>query len=269
MGSRNHRVQQCVMSAVMAAIYGTRAFADASGEAASENENQLQEVTVTATRHAVSAVDLPISISAVSGDSLDAAGIEDISGLAHSMAGINFTDKGPFSAVAGADLVIRGLNSEATSGNPAGASPVPPPVATYVDDTPLFVNLRLQDLDHVEVLRGPQGTLYGSGSLGGTIRFVQNAPDPSGFDAKAEVGVSKTDHTHAVNDEVSGMINLPISDTLAVRLNAGFTDQAGWVNQPNLFVLGAGGVPVPQNPDNVLSPPKTYAEDGVNSYGYR
>ena len=75
---------------------------------------------------------------------------------------------------------------------PAGksplATPIVPPVATYVDDTPLFVNLRLQDLDHVEILRGPQGTLYGSGSLGGTIRFVQNAPDPGGFDAKVETG---------------------------------------------------------------------------------
>ena len=144
-----------------------------------------------------------------------------------------------------------------------------PPVATYVDETPLFVNLRLQDLDHVEILRGPQGTLYGSGSLGGTVRFVQNAPDPSGFDAKAEVGASKTDHTHAVNDDFSGMLNLPVTDTFAVRLNASFTDQAGFINQPNLFVLGANGVPVPQVPGNLLSPPKEYGEDGVNSYGYR
>ncbi len=71
-----------------------------------------------------------------------------------------------------------------------------PPVATYVDDTPLFVNLRLQDLDHVEILRGPQGTLYGSGSLGGTIRFVQNAPDPAAFDAKVE-DRTQQDRAHA------------------------------------------------------------------------
>src|ERR1700724_2861665 len=214
-------------AAVLSALYGEAATAV---PAASE-DNALQEVVVTATRREVSAQDLPISITAVTGASLEQAGISDISGLAHSMAGVNVTDKGPFGGVNGSTLIIRGLNSEATSGQLALATPVVPPVATYVDDTPLFVNLRLQDLDHVEILRGPQGTLYGSGSLGGTIRFVQNAPDPKGFDAKAEAGMSKTAHTHSVNDDVNGMLNLPLSDTLAVRLNASWTDEAGFINQ--------------------------------------
>ena len=198
-------------AAVLSALYGEAATAV---PAASE-DNALQEVVVTATRREVSAQDLPISITAVTGASLEEAGINDISGLAHSMAGVNVTDKGPFGGVNGATLIIRGLNSEATGGQVALATPIVPPVATYVDDTALFVNLRLADLDHVEILRGPQGTLYGSGSLGGTIRFVQNAPDPSAFDAKLEAGASKTQHTHAMNEDVSGMLNLPISETLA------------------------------------------------------
>jgi iron complex outermembrane receptor protein len=255
-------------AAVMTALYGARAFGiDA---AAATDDNALQEVVVTASRRAVSAQDLPISITAVSGAALDQAGIQDIAGLAHSMAGVNFTDKGPFGGVNGSTLIIRGLNSEATAGQLALASPVVPPVATYVDETPLFVNLRLQDLDHVEILRGPQGTLYGSGSLGGTIRFVQNAPDPSGFDAKVETGLSKTAHTHSVNDDVSGMLNLPVTETFAVRLNASYTDDAGFINQPNLYVLNSAGAPVAANPASPLtSPPLKYAEDGVNSYEYR
>lgn len=200
-------------AAVLTALYGESTLA----APAPLDETALQEVVVTATRRAVSAQDLPISITAVSGESLDQAGINDISRLAHSMAGVNFTDKGPFGGVNGATLIIRGLNSEATGGQVALATPIVPPVATYVDDTALFVNLRLQDLDHVEILRGPQGTLYGSGSLGGTIRFVQNAPDPQEFDAKVEAGMSKTDHTHAINEDISAMVNLPLSDTLAVR----------------------------------------------------
>jgi outer membrane receptor protein involved in Fe transport len=144
-----------------------------------------------------------------------------------------------------------------------------PPVATYVDDTALFVNLRLQDLDHVEILRGPQGTLYGSGSLGGTIRFVQNAPDPTAFDAKIETGLSKTAHTHAMNEDVSAMVNLPITDSLAVRLNASWTDEAGFINQPNLYVLNAAGEPVSSQPGNLMAAPETYSKDGTNSYGYR
>ena len=125
------------------------------------DENALQEVIVTATRREASAQDLPMSITAVTGASLEQAGIEDVGALARSMAGVDFTDKGPFSGIAGANLIIRGLNSDATGWLPGEATPIVPAVATYVDDTPLFVNLRLDDLDRVEVLRGPQGTLYG------------------------------------------------------------------------------------------------------------
>ena len=137
------------------------------------------------------------------------------------------------------------------------------------DDTPLFVNLRLQDLDRVEVLRGPQGTLYGSGSLGGTIRFVQNASDPLAIDAKVEAGLSSTAHTHALNEDVNAMLNLPLSETFAFRLNAGYTGEAGFINQPNLYALNSAGVPLAAQPDNLLSPPETYSKNGTNAYLYR
>ncbi len=210
-----------------------------------------------------------MSITAITGDALDEAGIQDIGELARSIAGVAFTDKGPFSGVAGANLIIRGLNSEATGWLPAGASPVVPPVATYVDDTPLFVNLRLQDLDRVEILRGPQGTLYGSGSLGGTIRFVQNAPDPTGFDANAQVGMSATQHTATPNKDVSGMLNVPLSQTLAIRVNAGYTYEAGFINQPNLYLLDSSGVPVSTQSGDLFSPPAIYSKEHTNDYEYR
>ena len=261
-----------VTAAVLAALYGAPVHADDE-----ENNGGLEEVTVSATRRVATAQDIPVSITAVTGATLEKAGIEDIAGLAHSMAGVNFTDKGPFGGVNGSTLIIRGLNSEATAGQLALATPVIPPVATYVDDTPLFVNLRLQDLDHVEILRGPQGTLYGSGSLGGTIRFVQNAPDPSGFDAKAEAGLSKTAHTHALNEDINGMLNIPVTDTFAFRLNAGWTDDAGFINQPNLYVLDSSGVPVSSQPLTAANPaglnpaiaPAIWSKDGVNTYEYR
>src|SRR5713226_537140 len=270
---------------VLTALYGAPAGtapapspSPAPAPAPAPNEDTaLMEVVVTASRRAVSAQDLPISITAVSGAALEQKGIEDIAGLAHSMAGVNYTDRGPCGGVNGSTLIMRGLNSESTAFQEGLATSVVPPVATYVDDTPLFFNMRLEDLDRVEVLRGPQGTLYGSGSLGGTIRFVLNAPDPSGFDAKGEVGLSKTAHTHTTNEDVSGMINLPLSDTFAVRINAGASDDAGFINQTNLYVLGSSGVPVlsqPTTPSNPvgLNPqiaPKTYSQEGVNSYQYR
>jgi iron complex outermembrane recepter protein len=260
--ARQHRQLKSittVTAAVLAALYG---------EASIANDDALEEVVVTASRRAVSAQDLPISITAVTGKALEQAGIDDIAGLAHTMAGVNFTDKGPFGGVSGSTLIIRGLNSEPTGGQIALASPIVPPVATYVDDTALFVNLRLQDLDRVEILRGPQGTLYGSGSLGGTIRFVQNAPDPAGFDARAEAGLSKTDHTHALNEDFSAMLNVPLSETFAVRMNASWTEDAGFINQPLLYVLDSSGAPVPSEPGNPFSPPQIYSKDGTNEYHY-
>jgi iron complex outermembrane receptor protein len=264
-----------VTAAVFTALYGARAAAAPAPAPVPNDDSALQEVVVTASRRAVSAQDLPISITAVSGEMLAQAGIQDMAGLAHSMAGVNYTDRGPFGGVNGSTLIMRGLNSESLAFQEGLATSVVPPVATYVDDTALFFNMRLQDLDRVEVLRGPQGTLYGSGSLGGTIRFVLNAPDPSGFDAKAEAGLSKTAHTHTTNEDLNGMINLPLSDTLALRINAGASDDAGFINQTNLYVLDSSGVPelsqptTPGNPVGLQIAPKTYAQDGVNSYQYR
>jgi outer membrane receptor protein involved in Fe transport len=245
---------------VLAVLYGAVSVAD---------DNTLQEVIVTATRRSESAQDIPASITAITGKTLDQEGISDTADLARSLAGINVTDKGPFGGVNGSTLIIRGLNSDSTSGEFVQSSPIVPPVATYVDDTPLFFNLRLQDLDRVEILRGPQGTLYGSGSLGGTIRYVQNAPDPSAFDARVEAGLSDTAHTSALNYNVNGMLNLPLSDTLALRLNAGYTDEAGFINQPNLYALNSAGEPIAAQPGNLLSPPETYSKDGTNAYHYR
>jgi iron complex outermembrane receptor protein len=276
-GSHPTRTLPSLTAAVLTALYGVRAGAAPAPVPAANEDSGLQEVVVTASRRAASAQDLPISITAVSGDSLDKAGIQDVAGLAHSMAGVNYTDRGPFGGVNGSTLIMRGLNSESLAFQEGLATSVVPPVATYVDDTPLFFNMRLQDLDRVEVLRGPQGTLYGSGSLGGTIRFVMNAPDPSGFDAKAEAGVSKTQHTHTTNEDLNGMINLPLAETLALRINAGASDDAGFVNQTNLYALDSNGVPEFSQPPGAGNPvglnpqiaPKTYAQDGVNSYQYR
>jgi outer membrane receptor protein involved in Fe transport len=264
--------------AVLTALYGSTAWsADAltdatattSATATANEADTLQEVTVTATRREASAQDLPMSITAVSGYQLESEGIEDVASLARSMAGINYTDKGPFGDVNGSTLIIRGLNSEATAGQQALATSIVPPVATYVDDTPLYVNLRLDDLDHVEILRGPQGTLYGSGSLGGTIRYVQNAPDPEAFDAKFSLGGSDTDHTYRANADISGMINVPLSSTLAIRANASYTNDAGFINQPHLYALDASGAPIAQNPADLFSPAVTGSGKGTNGYTYR
>jgi outer membrane receptor protein involved in Fe transport len=248
-----------VTAGVLVALYGAPAFAD---------EGALQEVIVTATRRSESAQNIPASLTAITGAALEQAGITDKVDLARSLAGINVTDKGAFGGVNGSSLIIRGLNSDSTSGEFIQSSPIVQPVAIYVDDTPLFFNLRIEDLDRVEILRGPQGTLYGSGSLGGTIRYVQNPPDPRAFDARAEAGFSGTAHTHALNYDASGVLNVPLSDTFALRLNAAYTRDAGFIDQPGLYALSSAREPVAVQPGNLLSLPQTYAQDGANAYRY-
>ena len=278
----NRRSVTTVATAVLAVLYGASAAAESpasatnstvaavasSGDGGSGTDQALPEVVVTANRREESAQNVPLSITAVTSDQLEQGGIQDIADLSRTLSGVSYTDKGPFSGVNGANLVIRGLNSETTAGLPAAASPVVPPVSTYVDDTPLFVSLRFQDLDRVEVLKGPQGTLYGSGSLGGTIKFIEHAPDPSGLDAKLEASLSDTQHTGAPNEDVNGMINIALNDTLAVRANASFTHDAGFINQPNLFALDSSGVPIAAEPGNLFSNPVFYRRDHVNDYGY-
>ena len=104
------------MSSLTAAVLTALYAAPAGAAPVASEDNALEEVVVTASRRAVSAQDLPISITAVSGATLEMAGIQDMAGLAHSMAGVNFTDKGPFGGVNGSTLIIRGLNSEGTGG---------------------------------------------------------------------------------------------------------------------------------------------------------
>jgi outer membrane receptor protein involved in Fe transport len=251
-----------VTAAVLTALYGAPTIAQ-------ETVTPLQEIVVTATRRAESAQSVPASITAISGADLEQAGVADKVDLGHAVAGINVTDKGAFGGVNGSSLIIRGLNSDSTSGEFIQSSPIVQPVAVYVDDTPVFFNLRMQDLERVEILRGPQGTLYGSGSLGGTIRFVQHQPDPHAFDARVEAGLSNTAHTHAINKDVNGMLNLPLAETLALRVNADYNGEAGFIDQPGLYALADAGNPIAAQAGNLLSPPLTFSRRGTNSYIYR
>ena len=119
---------------------------------------------VTATRRSVSVSDIPYNISAISAAEIADAGITDLQGLTNMIPGLVGPDLGPRASNINDTLIIRGLNASAVNAETQEIGA--PAVSTYVDETPLFVNLKMTDIARVEVLRGPQGTLYGSGSLG-------------------------------------------------------------------------------------------------------
>lgn len=207
----------------------------------------LEEIVVTATRRAQTVQDIPYNISAMTGDQLESAGITSLTDLSRAVPGIAYADLGIRSAGVNNQLILRGLNANAQGSIGAFINNLTPAgVSTYMDNTPLFMNLKINDLERVEVLRGPQGTLYGAGSVGGTLRFIFNKPDTEKFSAKVSAGFGATEDADDLNYTVDGVVNIPLSDTAAVRISAGYEEQAGFVDGRRLAV---GGFENPQVAD--------------------
>ena len=118
-----------------------------------------------------------------------------------------------------------------------------PVVSTYINETPVFVDLRLKDIERVEILRGPQGTLYGSGSVGGSVRYLYNKPqlDETSFSVSAGAGSTKS--SGSLSTEFDGVFNMPAGDQFAIRVSAGYVDMAGYIDQPKINVRRPDGSP--------------------------
>jgi len=201
---------------------------------------EIEEITVTATRRAQTVSEIPYNISAVSGDALARNGITDWTKLARSVPGVAFKEAGPRDAGINPGLIIRGLNVEG-SGNSDIVSVAAPTVSTYAGETPMFVNLHMKDVERVEVLRGPQGTLYGSGSLGGTIRYIFKDPEFDDFYGEAGTRIGQTNKASGVNSDTWFILNTPFSDKFAARLVAGYVENQGFVDVNGLVTLNSAG----------------------------
>jgi outer membrane receptor protein involved in Fe transport len=188
-------------------------------------QTQVAEVLVTATKREQTLQSAPLAVTALTGQVISKMGGADLSDIAGAIPGLSLE-----SDRAGENKTyIRGISEV------AGAAPS---VGVYMDEIPITtfsgeqVNLKTFDIARVEVLRGPQGTLYGEGSEGGAIRIVTNAPNTTAYQAEIFAQGSGTDHGGA-NGEVDGMVNLPlVSDKLALRVDALWSDYDGWITNP-------------------------------------
>jgi outer membrane receptor protein involved in Fe transport len=159
--------------------------ANAEPAVAPENaSSSLQEIVVTASKRASTVQETPISISAVTGSELLARGVDSLATLAQGTPGVSLKSEGPSQT----EIEMRGMTS--SGGNSAT-------IGFYLDDIPLagpasaqnghvVIDPDLYDLNRVEILRGPQGTLFGSGSMGGTVRLISNQPNVSQFQSTAQ-----------------------------------------------------------------------------------
>ena len=241
--SRQSAVAMAVAS-VLAASAGSAQAADAAAGAT------LEEIVVTATRRAQTVQEIPFNISAVSGDALEQSNIVDSVDALRTMAGVAMYDRGYRNAGVTNGIIIRGMNVDAGANGDVPLA-APPTVATYIDNTALFGNFILKDLERIEVLRGPQGTLYGSGSLAGNVRYIMKKPELSAFSGKASISYGQTDGSDGDNVNPDLMVNIPLGSTAAFRANIGQIKNDGIVDYPNLYTLDGNGDPVATGGDVV------------------
>ena len=235
----------CQKSAIALAV--SSILAGAPGVARAQGAgNSLEEIVVTATRRDQSVLDIPFNISAVSGDALVKANITDAVEALRTVPGVSMQDRGFRNAGVAAGIVMRGINVDNGSNGdvPLAAAPT---VATYVNDTAVYGSFILKDIERVEVLRGPQGTLYGSGSLAGNVRYIMKRPDTEKFGGEARVNFGVTDGSGGYNFNPDLVLNIPAGDTLAFRLYAGMIDNDGIVDYPNVYKTDSNGDPIVGN----------------------
>ena len=243
-----------IVSAAAVPAHGQTSASPAAATPAA-GDNWLEEVVVTAQRRQEDILKVPYNITAVSAEYLDAFRVTSQADLIRSVPGASIVDRGYRNSGVISGISIRGINTNRTDQGDMALSAVPS-VSTYVNDTPIYANFLLKDLERVEVLRGPQGTLYGSGSLGGTIKYITNRPQLEAMSGSVEGTVSQTDGSGGANWGLDGVINVPIGKTAALRVAASTLDLAGSIDYRNVYKLDSNGIPVA--PNGVVDPAAAY-----------
>ena len=197
---------------------------------AAGSDDRLAPVIVTALRRPASLLDLPYSVSHLDNSGIERIGARTADDIGFETVGLLTTNVGPGRN----KIILRGLSDGALTGQAKSN------VGVYLDDMRLTFAapdpaLELVDIAAVEVLRGPQGTLYGAGSLGGIFRMIANAPDLSSASGSIQAGVSTVGQSNLTGQSLEGVFNLPlVADRLGVRAVAYTRKSAGWLDNPSL-----------------------------------
>jgi iron complex outermembrane receptor protein len=181
---RQHRRLALASSASMLVLGGVNTHAQENQADQQTAAPGLQEVLVTAQRRSQTIQDVPYNISALNSDTLQNASITSLNDLTRLVPGLTAVDEGPSARAGYSSLTLRGIRTDSPGGGLTGEAYDPltvNPISTYFGETPVFFQIPLQDVERVEVLRGPQGTLYGSGAEAGTNPIVPKRPEIGAF----------------------------------------------------------------------------------------
>jgi outer membrane receptor protein involved in Fe transport len=186
----------------------------------------IEEIIVTAQKRAESLQDVPISVTAFDSTKLDQLGIDNFEDYIAMMPSVSYTSVGPATAT----IYMRGA-SDGGDGNASGSQPS---VGLYLDEAPVTaiaanVDVHVYDIERIEALAGPQGTLYGASNQSGTLRIITKKPDTEEFSAGFDVGGASTTGG-AGSYSVEGFVNFPLSDNAAIRLVGWNIEDGGWID---------------------------------------
>jgi outer membrane receptor protein involved in Fe transport len=210
----------------------------------------LETVIVTAEKRSEDLQKVPVNVTALTSEKLDALNVTNFNDFSRYMPSVTYSVSGQGSngGPGLANITMRGIVTD-QNGNHSGPLPT---AGVYFDEQPITniggtLDIPTFDIERVEALSGPQGTLYGASSLSGTIRIISNKPDPSGFAANIEVGTN-TIEKGGWGWDTHGMVNVPLADNMAVRLVAWDEHDAGYIdNVPGTRVYdlpGGGTFPI-------------------------
>lgn len=203
--------------------------APSTSPASASNPGTLQEVVVTAQYRSQSIQLVPMSISVLTNETLEVRDVKNLPDFINTLPNVSYAIGGSAYGFAGSyAIAIRGITGGDTTG-------------FYIDDTPVpnSVDPHIVGVNRIEVLRGPQGTLYGARSMGGTVRLITSQPDTQNFSATTHAGISDTEHTDTPNTLADGAVNLPlIYGTLGLRFEGYYAYDAGFFHRTSIPPAG-------------------------------
>ncbi|MFN2099650.1 TonB-dependent receptor [Altererythrobacter sp. MF3-039] len=231
--SKRNLMQGAALCALAIGGGSSAAFAQDVGADDGQSEARqggIEEIVVTATKRTEDLQDVPVSVQAIGAEALDELGIATFDDYLVQLPGVSAGGGGPGQST----IYIRGLASTTPANSIAGVAGLAPNVALYLDEQPVSqpgrnLDVYAADLERVEVLSGPQGTLFGASSQAGTVRLITNKPVLGEFQAKVKAGLAFTKGGES-SQNLEAMVNIPLGDNLAVRVVGYLDNQGGYID---------------------------------------
>ncbi|MEO8997885.1 MAG: TonB-dependent receptor plug domain-containing protein, partial [Rhodanobacter sp.] len=277
-GAQRVRLARLPLAAAICLAMAAPAFAQDTGQAAASTATPttkpktttLNVVNVTAQKRTENLQKVPISINVLETDQLEALHVQSFNDYVKYLPSVTFQQGGGGIATGPgfATIYMRGV----ASGGNTNHSGSQPSVGVYLDDQPVTtiqgpLDIHMYDIARIEVLAGPQGTLYGASAEAGALRIITNKPDPRGFAANYSIDLDKVAHG-GIGDTVEGMLNIPLSSNAAVRLVGWHEHDAGYIdNVAGTRTFPSSGITV-SNADNCVPSNNNSPSSSFQCFGH-